>query len=255
MNITFTAHNIQLDDGSFTQPDIGYCIADHPWLQAAKRVLNLVFPGDKRHLRLADLGCLEGGYSVEFARMGFQVLGVEVRESNLVACRYIKEKTNLPNLEFVKDDVWNIAQYGNFDAIFCCGLLYHLNQPKKFLEILSSLTNRVLILQTHFSTNEQTEIFNLSELVENEALEGRWYTEFGSDEEFSKREDAKWSSWENRSSFWVRREYLLKTIQEIGFDIVLEQFDSLTPDIVDSMLHGYYKTHTRGTFIGIKSDS
>jgi SAM-dependent methyltransferase len=253
MNVTFTAHNVRLDDGSFTQPDIGYCIADHPWMQSTRRLLNVLFPGDKSAFRLADLGCLEGGYSVEFARMGFQVLGIEVRESNLAACRYVKENTALPNLDFVKDNVWNIAKYGTFDAIFCCGLFYHLDQPKKFLESLAEVTSKVLILQTHFSTNEPSEKFNLSEPVNHEALEGRWYTEFNDDEQFEKREDAKWSSWDNKRSFWVRREYLLKAIQNVGFDIVLEQFDNLNPDIADSMLHGYYKTDIRGTFIGIKS--
>jgi len=69
-----------------------------------------VFPGDKSDLRLADLGCLEGGFAVEFARMGFQVLGVEVREANIPACKYVKANTNLPNLEFIKDDARSIAK-------------------------------------------------------------------------------------------------------------------------------------------------
>jgi SAM-dependent methyltransferase len=255
MGVTFTAHNIQLDDGSFTHPSIGYRIADHPWMLSAKRLLNIIFPPDKSSYRLADLGCLEGGYSVEFARMGFQVLGVEVRESNFAACRYVKEKTNLPNLEFVKDNVWNLAKYGKFDAVFCCGLLYHLDHPKRFLEILSQVTNRVLILQTHFATGQQIEKFNLSAPVKHESLEGQWSTEYLSDADIAKREDAKWSSWDNKRSFWVKREYLLKAIKDVGFDTVLEQFDHLTPNIAESMLNGYYKTDTRGTFIGVKANT
>jgi hypothetical protein len=39
----------------------------------------------------------------------------------------------------------------------------------------------------------------------------------------------------------------------VGFDLVLEQFDGLGANIVDTMLHGYYRTHGRGTFIGIKT--
>ncbi len=117
MPIEFTAHNIRLDDGTYTKPDIPYPMESLPWFVSAKRVLDTVFPGDKRHLRLADLGCLEGGFAVEFARMGFQVLGLDVRETNIRACHYVKAHTNLPNLEFAQDDVWNIANYGTFDAI------------------------------------------------------------------------------------------------------------------------------------------
>jgi 2-polyprenyl-3-methyl-5-hydroxy-6-metoxy-1,4-benzoquinol methylase len=95
MSVSFTSHNIRLDDGSFTKPDVGYSMDVHPWFLAARRVLDATFPGDKRHLRIADLGCLEGGYTVEFARLGLQALGLDVRQLNIEACRYVQSKVNL----------------------------------------------------------------------------------------------------------------------------------------------------------------
>jgi SAM-dependent methyltransferase len=278
MTVDFTAHNIRLDDGTLTMPDVGYSMETYPWFVSARRVLETVFPGDKKHLRLADLGCLEGGYAVEFARMGFQVVALEVRDANIAACNYVKSKTNLPNLAFVKDDALNIAKYGKFDAVFCCGLLYHLDAPKQFLERLSSVTRKLVILQTHFSTDTlsrrllsllpslgrralvrvmkaRDDKFHLSRLSENEGLSGRWYTEFANDESFHKRETSKWASWDNRRSFWIQREYLLKAIYDVGFDLVMEQFDSLEPNIAESMLRGYYQIDQRGTFVGIKTQN
>jgi hypothetical protein len=249
----------------------------YPWFVSARRILDTVFPGDKGGYRLADLGCLEGGYAVEFARMGFQVVGIEVREANIAACRYVKANTNLPNLEFVRDNAWNVAQYGPFDAVFCCGLLYHLDRPRRFLEAVSAVTTKLLILQTHFSTEtgrgsrrlprllrrwlssflESTEPSvrknALSNVAENESVPGRWYREYASDARFRDRERYKWSAWDNRRSFWVQREYLLQIICEVGFDLVLEQYDSLGPRIADAMIGGFYKTDSRGTFIGIKT--
>ena len=73
MGVTFTGHNIRLDDGSCTLPSIGLVMSDYPWFRSARRVLDLALPGDRRRYRLADLGCLEGGFSVEFARLGFDV--------------------------------------------------------------------------------------------------------------------------------------------------------------------------------------
>jgi SAM-dependent methyltransferase len=253
MEIEFTAHNIRLDDGSFTKPDLVCGIDQHPWMRSFKRTLSVVFPGDRRKIRIVDLGCLEGGYSVEMARMGFRVLGLEVRESNLTACRYVKAHTNLPSLEFVRDDAWNVAQYGRFDATLCCGLLYHLDRPRQFLQLLSSVTTRLLILQTHFATDQINPNFPLSDLTENESAQGRWYTEYPDEETFSTRESVRWSSWDNRRSFWLKRDYLLQSIQDVGFDFVAEQFDSLENDIVGSMTSGYYKIQDRGTFIGIKT--
>jgi len=253
MQVEFTAHNIRLDDGTFTKPDLGWAIHQHPWMISFKRTLSIVFPGDKSRIRIADLGCLEGGYSVEMARMGFQVLGIDVRESNLIACRHVKAHTNLPNLEFVRDDVWNLASYGRFDAILCCGLLYHLDRPRLFLELMSSVTSRLLIVQTHFATEQPNPTFPLSDLTENESAQGRWYVEYPDDQTFATRETFKWTSWDNQRSFWPKREYLLQSIQDVGFDFVAEEFDSLEKDIVGSMTNGYYKTQDRGTFIGIKT--
>jgi ubiquinone/menaquinone biosynthesis C-methylase UbiE len=253
MQIEFTAHNIRLDNGSSTKPELGWFMEEHPCFVSAKRILDTVYPGSKKHLRLADIGCLEGGYSFEFARMGFQVLGLDVRQNNIAACHYVKENSNLPNLEFVLDNAWNLGKYGVFDVVFCCGLLYHLDEPKKFLQMLSGLTKKMLILNTHFSTEQPNPKFGLSDMSENESLQGRWYTEFANDQQFKQRENAKWSSWDNYRSFWIKREYLLQTIKDIGFDIVLEQYDFLGNDIVESMTKGFYKTEERGMFIGIKT--
>jgi len=252
--VSFTAHNIRLDDGTTTKPEIGYTIDQHVHFLSAKRLVSVIFPGARSDVRLADLGCLEGGYSVEFARMGFNVLGIEARESNIAACHLVKQKTNLPNLAFVRDDVWNIAKYGRFDVVFCCGLFYHLDRPAEFLRLVSSVTSKLVILQTHFATDEPNRKYRLSDHLyqDNNGNWGRWQTEFVNDEAFVNREAARWSSWENRTSFWMKREYLLQAIVDSGFDVCMEQYDSLG-NIPASMESGYYKTDSRGTFIGIKS--
>jgi SAM-dependent methyltransferase len=275
--VSFTSHNIRLDDGSYTKPDTGFSMDVHPWFLAAKRVLDATFPGSKEHLRIADLGCLEGGYAVEFARLGFRALGIDVRESNIEACRYVQSKVALPNLEFVCDDVWNIPSYGTFDAVFCCGLLYHLDRPREFLDILSRVTKRVLILQTHFSEagdspswihprrlrralarvfplkNTATTTHKLSFLTKNETLPGRWFSEFRNERAFRDRANRRWAAWNNRKSFLIQREYLLQSIRDAGFDLVLEQFDWLGSNLAFEMTRGSYRTSGRGTFIGIKT--
>jgi len=274
--ITFTAHNIRLGDGSRTKPD-NVPIESHPWLLAAQRVLDATLPGDPAKLRIVDLGCLEGGYSVEFARLGFQTLGLDVREANIEACRYVQSHVGLPNLEFVRDDVWNIEKYGIFDATFCCGLFYHLDRPRAFLDLLSRVTRRVLILQTHFSEardspsfiqprrlrrliarilplrNTATTTHKLSFLKTHEGWPGRWFPEFRSERAFRDRANRRWASWDNRASFWIQREFLIQAIRDAGFDLVVEQFDGLGRDIAQEMTVGSYRTSARSTFVGVKT--
>jgi methyltransferase family protein len=252
----------------------------HPWFLAARRILDATFAEHDRGLvSIADLGCLEGGYTVEFARLGFQALGLDVRAANIEACRYVQSKLSLPNLKFVRDDVWNVAEYGPFDAVFCCGLFYHLDRPRAFLDVLSSVTRRLLILQTHFAEagdspslihprrlrravgrivplkNTATTTHKLSRLTQHEGLPGRWFPEFRNERAFRDRENRRWASWGNRRSFWIQREYLLQAIRDAGFDLVMEQFDGLGPSIAFEMTKGSYRTSGRSTFIAIKTSS
>ncbi|CDO88375.1 hypothetical protein AWC29_20220 [Mycobacterium triplex] len=272
----FTAHNIRLDDGTYTMPDSPHSMVDLSWFKSSRGLLETVFPGDKSQFRLADVGCLEGGYAVEFARMGFQVLGIEVRDLNIAACNYVKSKVDLPRLEFVQDNALNIADHGLFDVVFCCGLFYHLERPKEYLHTLSAVTKKLLILQTNFAlVSRRDRIFRvstglpwladrllrrqvktrfiLSAPAENEGLGGRWFTEFPTKGSFAKRDSNRWASWDNRKSFWVQREHLLQAMHDAGFDLVMEQFDNLKPTIAENLLGRRYQTDLRGTFIGIKT--
>lgn len=245
--MSFDHFNIVLDDGTETKPDVGYPMSRNPWFLAAKRCLLALYPQGFGDLRIADLACLEGGYAVEFARMGFgEALGIEIRPANFANCMFVKERVNLPNLRFVNDDVWNLAEYGVFDVIFCGGILYHLETPKRYLELMAKVVRKAVLINTTFSTMVPISEFNLSDMDENEGLPGRWFAEPPEGEE------NKLAGWGNSRSFWIQREFLIQAIRDAGFPMVFEQYDLLGDDLAASMVSGYYKTHNRGMFVGVK---
>ena len=248
----FTAHNIRLDNGTYTKPDMPSDMSKYPRFLAAKKVLDLLFGNQRERYSLVDVGCLEGGYTVEFARMGFNCLGIEARRSNLEACRYVKQNVALPNLNFVRDDARRVDAYGEFDITFCCGLLYHLDQPRQFIQLLSQVTKQVLIVETHFAADTLTEGCELSAFTNWEGANGRWFTEFPANVDIQVMEQSHWASWGNAQSFWLTRPWILQTLYDAGFDLVFEQFDGLGPEIASSMNEGEYFKQNRGTFVGIK---
>jgi SAM-dependent methyltransferase len=251
--MTFTGHNIRLPDGTETFPDAECLVEDSGRFRAAHRMLNLVFPGGLAGKTIADLGCLEGGHAVGFARLGMNATGFEIRESNFKNCLYVQSLVKLPNLTFVNADVNQIDRYGVFDAVWACGIFYHLDQPRSFLEKAAAACRRVIFLETHFTYEHRTpaaDLWKLSDLCEHQGLKGRWYGEH-EDIQRDQLEDLKWSAWTNQRSFWVQKEYLLELMHTVGFDIVLEQYDVM-PAIIEGM-KSYYHGVDRGLFVGIRS--
>ncbi len=250
----FTAHNIRLDDGTQTLPELGWLIEDSTLLHAVRRTLNLIYPQGLQGRSIVDCGCLEGGFTAEFARMGMQATGIEARENNFRNCMRVKDGTRLPNLRFVQDDVKNIGNYGPFDAVFASGMLYHLDRPRQFLTDVARVCRRVIFLETHVASDldvPATELFGLSPLVEHEGLKGRWMLEYDDSVSRARLERMKWSAWSNASSFWIQKEHLLQLLRDLGFDLVMEQYDNET-DIIGFMT-GVRRQQSRVFLVGIRS--
>ena len=102
--------------------------------------------------------------------------------------------------------------------------------------------------------NTGTTTHKLSRLSYNEGLARPLAFEFSSQKAFNDRANRRWASWDNRKSFWIQREYLLQSIRDANFDIVMEQFDGLgCPNIADEMTTGSYRSSGRSTFICMRT--
>ena len=82
----FTAHNVRLDDGSFTYPEAPP-IDTHGNYVCVKNLLPLLYPDGWQGRSIVDLGCLEGGFATEFAARPIASGGAEaVRTNACAAC-------------------------------------------------------------------------------------------------------------------------------------------------------------------------
>lgn len=274
----FTAHNVLLKNGQTTMGTDQVLLSESAVWKSIENTLQLLnlLPDSREErskIRVADLGCLEGGYALEFARLGFDTLGIEAREENLVNCNYLKEDAGLSNLNFVKDDVRNLHNYGAFDIVLCYGLLYHLNDPVAFMNLLGKTTKKLLLLNTHFAPVRDvryelgpinnfiigpiqkrikllnfTRNYRLSKLTTNEGYKGRWYREWEQGANQKKIERLLWASYNNDRSFWLRKKDLTTVMHKAGFNSVFEQFN-FTGDIMPDNYTDYYN---RTMFLGIK---
>jgi SAM-dependent methyltransferase len=231
----WTSHNIALTDHISTMPGRPDFMETDLRLKAVLRVLELLYRGQLLNLRVADLGCLEGGYALALAQRGMNVVGIEARAKNLPKSQLLQDHFELPNLEFVLGDVKNFTRdhFGDFDVVLALGILYHLDQPPAWLRQIAQATRSVLIIDSHYAPADELSLAfideRLSQLSSLERIEdgsasfeGRWFFEYGEDAE---REDQLWASYSNRRSFWLTKESLLRAVSNAGFDLVFEQHD------------------------------
>ncbi len=229
-NQVWTGHNIPLTPTESTLgPDIPL-ISDDARTITIKALIRRL---GKKNVRVLDLGSLEGGLSFEMAREGWETLGVEGRLSNFEKSELIRRYAGLENLRFAHRDVKSLdpALDGTFDAILCCGLLYHLDNPFAFLRTMASLLAEggLLFLDTHVAPDEEaarygTHARQLSEPVtfshDGHDYDGRWFAEPGAGDVL----DRQWSAVSNERSFWPSRRSLIRGAYDAGFHAIAELF-------------------------------
>jgi SAM-dependent methyltransferase len=146
----WTSHNIRLADGVYTRGPGRY---GDEW--RVLRVVQLLedLLGSVEGLRVLDLACLEGIYSIELGLRGAEVVGIEGRAENVARARFAQEALGLERVEFLQEDVRNLSRerHGEFDVVLCIGILYHLDAPDvfRFLDSVGAVCRRLAVVDTH----------------------------------------------------------------------------------------------------------
>lgn len=93
-----------------------------------------------------DVGCGPGWFSQKLADLGLNVEGIDGRWENVETAR-----RRAPGLQFhhgnIESDV-ETAALGQFDLVFCFGLLYHTENPFRVIRTLHRLTRKVLFVES-----------------------------------------------------------------------------------------------------------
>ncbi len=112
--------------------------------------------------QILELGALEGGHTIGLAREpGVErVLGIEGRAANYERALLAKELFQVDKISFIHANLEQIrlAEFGPFDALYCCGLLYHLPEPWRLVEQFASVAPGVF-LWTHCCTEATADSF------------------------------------------------------------------------------------------------
>ncbi|MDX1500784.1 MAG: methyltransferase domain-containing protein [Thermoanaerobaculia bacterium] len=107
--------------------------------------------GGFENLRVLDVACNAGGFSVEAARSGAaEVVGIDIVDRYLEQARFLQSALDLDQVSFRKMRIEELSpdREGTFDVVFCFDVLYHLENPILALRSLTGVTRGLLVLET-----------------------------------------------------------------------------------------------------------
>lgn len=153
---------------------------------------------------ILELGSLEGGHTFTLARhKGVErVLAVEGRSANIDKAKFIGSLLGVSNVQFKQANLeqLELAKLGQFDAVFCCGLLYHLPEPWKLISQTPLVAPSLFVWTVYADEHEAT--------IEVDGLRGREYAEGGLNEPLSGL---------SPKSIWLTLPSLLELLKRSGY--------------------------------------
>ena len=96
-------------------------------------------PEEVQGMAVLDAGCGTGIFSVIFARNGAgRVVGIDISPGSLETARGLKEKFNLANVSFERQDMLQLPfADGTFDIVWAWGTVHHTTDPLRAISELA----------------------------------------------------------------------------------------------------------------------
>ena len=179
-------------------------------------------------LRVLDLGCGEGVYSIELGLAGAEVLAIDARTERMDAGAAVAARHGLANVRFEVGDARRVTResHGEFDVVLLLGLLYHFDAPEVFDVIANvrGLASRLLLVDTLVALDAREE-------AEHRGLRyrGERVREHGDDDPPEVRRARLLRSVDSTFAFRFGREALVRALLDAGFTSVLECRAPLEP--------------------------
>lgn len=171
-----------------------------------KRITRLHKALDLSGKRVLEIGCFEGIHTLGLCSYGANVTAVDLRPINVIkTCARLAAYGVSANV-FPLDVEDASVELPQFDVVFHCGVLYHLEEPVRHLKCLLPHCNAIY-LDTHIAGEDESEAKLVSD---GKTYFGHHHDEGGWKDPFSGR---------GSGAFWLKLSDLEVLLKESGFTV------------------------------------
>ncbi len=156
---------------------------DINYKQRTENIAELFKKYDRLPTLLLDLACGTGGFSLEFAEMGMQVIGVDISEDMLSIARQKCEDENREIL-FLNQSAQSLELYGTVDGAVCClDSLNHITDFNDFKTAVEKVSlflepDRLFIFDVNSEYKQREILGNNTFIKENEGVFCSWQNSY-----------------------------------------------------------------------------
>ena len=172
--------------------------------------------GNLEGRRIPELGPLEGAHTYQLERLSAdEIVAVEANAEAYLKCLIVKELIGLKKARFLYGDFVEFLRESHdiFDIIFCCGVLYHMQDPLTLIELMASRTDRIFVWTHYWHADSETK----REAVPVERFGDRFiYYQVP----YPGRDSGMFWGGNKESSSWLSREDILRALHSFKFNNV-----------------------------------
>lgn len=133
------------------------------------RSISTILPPNLDNKVVLDLCCNAGFVSFKLAEKGAKVTAIDSSEYYIDQAHYVMNKVGLPKVKFLIMDIEELEpKFYNPYLIVFLSCLYHLKDPKKFVQKLNDLSCYLLVSFRKQNYNQYIKMFDKEIISETE---------------------------------------------------------------------------------------
>lgn len=181
--------------------------------------------------RILELGPLEAAHTYQLLQKGAEsILAIEANRLCFLKCLIVKELLDMKGARFLLGNFmpWMETDAKKWDVVWASGVLYHMPDPLRFLELVSARTDK-LFIWTHYADEVAMPPGDPRRYAKVKVEQVKWNDRtlrLHRSGYYNANENAAFMGGASSNPAWMEKEDILYVLKSLGFKSVIVGMDA-----------------------------